>query len=54
MEKILKMLEELSDHCKRNATSLWEDNIEDKSNCIYDDGQIESKIQNIKKAFELL
>ena len=49
MEKIIKMLEELSEHCNNKHDYLWEPHLESISSCIRDYGQIERKIQNIIK-----
>ena len=49
MEKILKMLKELSEHCDVMADDLWESDLEYTSSVIRDDGQIKSKIQDIMK-----
>ena len=50
MEKILKMLEELIEHCNLNHDNLWDSDLEESFSAIRDDGwEIKSKIQDIIK-----
>ena len=49
MEKIIKMLEELSEHCDKKKDYLWEDHLKYSVSCIRDYGQVDCLIQGIIK-----